>query len=76
VAPPIFCPCARLVDFRTDFDGTAKRYTPSATCWDREFADSPLEGNGFELPVPREIGGGFEASAELEPIDPRGGIIR
>jgi CheY-like chemotaxis protein len=27
-----------------------------AGCWDREFADSPLEGNGFELPVPREIG--------------------
>jgi DNA invertase Pin-like site-specific DNA recombinase len=23
---------------------------------DREFADSPLEGGGFELPVPREIG--------------------
>jgi hypothetical protein len=22
------------------------------TCWDRRFADSPLEGNGFELPVP------------------------
>jgi hypothetical protein len=21
---------------------------PSATCWDREFADSPLEGTGFE----------------------------
>ena len=36
-----------------------------------------LEGNGFELPVPREIGSGFEASAELEPIDRRrGGIIR
>jgi hypothetical protein len=40
-------------------------------------ADSLLEGNGFELPVPREISGGFEASAELRPIDPRrGGIIR
>jgi hypothetical protein len=25
---------------------------PSATCWDREFADSPLEGSGFELLVP------------------------
>jgi hypothetical protein len=23
---------------------------------DREFADSLLEGDGFELPVPREIG--------------------
>jgi hypothetical protein len=36
-----------------------------------------VEGNGFELPVPREIGSGFEASAELGPIDRRrGGIIR
>jgi hypothetical protein len=44
----------------------------------RRFAtDSPLEGNGFELPVPREISAGFEASAELRPIDRRrGGIIR
>jgi para-nitrobenzyl esterase len=25
-APPIFCPCTRLVDFRTDFDGTAGHY--------------------------------------------------
>jgi hypothetical protein len=34
-------------------------------------------GNGFELPVPREISSGFEASAELRPIDRRrGGIIR
>jgi hypothetical protein len=30
---------------------------------------SPLEGNGFELPVPHEIGSGFEASAKLGPID-------
>jgi hypothetical protein len=44
---------------------------------DREFADSLLEGSGFELPVPREISSGFEASAELRPIDPRrSGIIR
>jgi hypothetical protein len=39
--------------------------------------DSLLEGNGFEVPVPREIGSGFEASAELWSIDrQRGGIIR
>jgi hypothetical protein len=25
---------------------------PSATCWDRDFADSPLEEAGFELLVP------------------------
>jgi hypothetical protein len=34
-------------------------------------------GGGFELPVPREISSGFEASAELRPIDrQRGGTIR
>jgi hypothetical protein len=39
--------------------------------------DSPLEGHGFELPVPRERSSSFEASAELRPIDcRRGGIIR
>src|SRR6516225_9640939 len=27
--------------------------------------DSPLEGSGFELVVPREMDGGFEASSEL-----------
>ena len=27
----------------------------------RKFADSPLEGDGFELSVPREIGLGYEA---------------
>jgi hypothetical protein len=33
--------------------------------------------SGFELPVPREIGCGFGASAELGPIDRRrGDIIR
>jgi hypothetical protein len=39
--------------------------------------DSPLEGNGFELPVPNAINSGFEGSAELGSIDRRlGGIIR
>jgi hypothetical protein len=39
--------------------------------------DCPLEGNGFELPVPREISSGFEASAGLRRVDRRrGGIIR
>jgi hypothetical protein len=41
-------------------DGTRPRFAQ----------DSPLEGNGFELPVPREISSGFEASAELRPIEP------
>jgi hypothetical protein len=30
-------------------------------------SDSPLGGNGFELPVPREISSGFEALAEFRP---------
>src|SRR6516165_9153629 len=30
----------------------------------RKFVDSPLERNGFELPVPRQIGNGFEASSK------------
>jgi hypothetical protein len=30
-----------------------------------------VEGNGFELPVPREIVSGFETSAELGPFDRR-----
>ena len=29
---------------------------PSATYWDREFADSPLEEGGFELVVPLCLG--------------------
>jgi hypothetical protein len=33
--------------------------------FETEFAaDSPLERNGFELPVPRQIGNGFEASSK------------
>jgi hypothetical protein len=39
--------------------------------------DSPLEGNGFEISVPRQIGSGFEASVGLGPIgNRRGGITR
>ena len=30
----------------------------------------PVEGGGFELSVPREIGSGIETSSELGPIDP------
>ena len=34
-----------------------------------EFApDSPLEGSGFELSVPRQMGNGFEALSETGPI--------
>jgi hypothetical protein len=29
----------------------------------QKFADSPLEGNGFELPVPPDIGSGFRGFA-------------
>jgi len=44
----------------------------------RWFVDSPLEGNGFEISVPRQIGSGFVASVGLGPIDSRrgGGITR
>ena len=54
--------------------------SPVSPEWSRlsEFAaDSPLEGNGFEISVPRKIGSDFEASVGLRPIDRRrGGIIR
>ena len=32
-----------------------------------------VEGNGFEISVPRQIGSGFEASVGLGPIDNRRG---
>ena len=40
--------------------------------------DSPVEENGFEISVPRQIGSGFVASVGLGPIDSRrgGGIAR
>jgi hypothetical protein len=39
--------------------------------------DSPLEGSGFELSVPRQIGNGFEALSETGPIGyRRRGLIR
>jgi len=37
--------------------------------------DSPLEENGFEISVPRQIDSGFEASVGLGPIDNRRGEI-
>jgi hypothetical protein len=40
---------------------------------DRKFADSPLEGNGFEISVPRRTGSGFEASVGFGPTDSRRG---
>jgi hypothetical protein len=43
----------------------------------RKFADSPLEGSGFELSVPRQIANGFEALSETGPIGyRRRGLIR
>jgi len=39
--------------------------------------DSPVEGNGFEISVPRQIGSGFNASVGLRSIERRRrGIIR
>jgi hypothetical protein len=40
-----------------------------------KFADSLLEGNGFEISVPRQTGSGFDASVGLGPIDCRRGRI-
>jgi hypothetical protein len=37
--------------------------------------DCLLEGNGFELSVPREMGSSFETSSELGPIRPVGAAI-
>jgi hypothetical protein len=40
-------------------------------------AESPLEGSGFELSVPRQMGNGFEALSETGPIGyRRRGLIR
>jgi hypothetical protein len=40
-------------------------------------ADSALEGSGFELSVPRQMGNGFEALSETGPIGyRRRGLIR
>jgi hypothetical protein len=36
--------------------------------------DSPLEGDGFELSVPRRIGNGFEISSETGPIEHRAAV--
>jgi hypothetical protein len=50
---------------------------PPSPLVSRRFRLAPLEEAGLELPVPHEIGSGFEPSAELGPIDRRrGGIIR
>jgi hypothetical protein len=40
----------------------------------RKFADSPLEGTGFELPVPREIRFGFRGLVVCPSLC-RGGLI-
>jgi hypothetical protein len=55
----------------------ASMTSPARGARDRKFADSPLEGNGLEISVPRKIGSDFEASVGLRPIDRRrGSIIR
>jgi len=65
-----------LVPFAVQTGAKAPGFSPTAPEFTAE-TDSPLEENGFKLPVPREISSGFEASAELRPIDRRrGGIIR
>ena len=50
------------------------RKSPAAA---RFVPDSPLEGIGFELSVPRQMGNGFEALSETGPIGyRRRGLIR
>jgi hypothetical protein len=44
----LLSPCLAIVPVGLQIIGPV----PSATCWDREFADSPLERTGFEPPVP------------------------
>jgi hypothetical protein len=39
----------------------------------QKFVDSPVEGNGFERSVPRQIGNGLLGSSELGPIYRRTG---
>jgi hypothetical protein len=44
VAPPIFCPCALLADFRIDFGGTAaRRYIAACKAAHRELRLCTLE---------------------------------
>jgi hypothetical protein len=50
-----FCPPSVGIQPPDEID--AKRYSnrkPEDETWDREFADSPLEEDGFELTVPPE----------------------
>jgi hypothetical protein len=44
------------------------RHNAAPPLRDRKFADSSVEGNGFELSVPHETDSGFEASSGLGPI--------
>ena len=83
--PPAISPRARI-DYRvfSDFGGGYDQAWPvcsRAACRPREgdasSSDSRLEGNGFEISVPRQEGCGFEASVGLGPIDSRrGGTTR
>jgi len=53
---------------------SASRHAPLKLRFAR---DSPLEGSGFELSVPRQMGNGFEALSETGPIGyRRRGLIR
>jgi len=51
-----FTPLHRFHDMRSNNGRRLER--------NGKFVDSPLERNGFELPVPRQIGNGFEASSK------------
>jgi hypothetical protein len=70
-----------LGEFRRDLDSPWRRGSGlrgrSPQPWVEFARDSPLEGSGFELSVPRQIGNGFEALSETGPIGcRRSGLIR
>jgi hypothetical protein len=44
------------------------QYLGAPPLGNQKFADSPVEGDGFEPSVPRYIGNGFVGSSELGPI--------
>jgi hypothetical protein len=48
-----------------DRAGAAQRHATAEFRWDREFADSPLEGGGFEPSVPRRMDDAFETPFSL-----------
>jgi len=65
------------LDFVTRLERSGQTADAAPPLRNRKFVDSLLEGSGFELSVPRQIGNGFEALSETGPIGyRRSGLIR